>query len=161
MVTKMEKHNIKPIYNYNSKILILGSFPSVKSREAAFYYQHPQNRFWKIISKLYNAELNSIEDKKNILLNNNIALWDVIKSCDIKGSSDTSINNIEVNNISEIIKNSQIKEVYTNGKKAYELYNKYCLSETHINAILLPSTSPANAVYTLEKLIDKWKIIKD
>jgi hypoxanthine-DNA glycosylase len=161
MVMKMEKHNIKPIYDYNSKILILGSFPSVKSREAAFYYQHPQNRFWKIISKLYNAELNSIEDKKNILLNNNIALWDVIKSCDIKGSSDNSINNIEVNNISEIIKNSQIKEVYTNGKKAYELYNKYCLSETHINAILLPSTSPANAVYTLEKLIDKWKIIKD
>jgi hypoxanthine-DNA glycosylase len=157
----MEKHNIKPIYDYNSKILILGSFPSVKSREAAFYYQHPQNRFWKIISKLYNAELNSIEDKKNILLNNNIALWDVIKSCDIKGSSDSSINNIEVNNISEIIKNSRIKKVYTNGKKAYELYNKYCLCETHINAILLPSTSPANAVYTLEKLIDKWKIIKD
>lgn len=157
----MEKHNIKPLYNKDSKILILGSFPSVKSREAKFYYHHPQNRFWKLMGKLFNCDCITIEEKKECLLNHHIALWDVIQSCEINGSSDSSIKNIKVNDIQKIINESQIEKIFTNGKKSYELYNKYCFKEVNIKAIPLPSTSPANATYSLEKLYDIWKIIKD
>lgn len=155
----MEEHNIKPLYNKNSKILILGSFPSVKSREAQFYYHHPQNRFWKIMKVILKEDFNTIEEKKTILLKHNIALWDVIGSCEIKGSSDSSIKNVISNDINHIINNSNIKYIFTNGKKSYELYNKYCLKNTNIEAIYLPSSSPANATYSLEKLIKEWSII--
>lgn len=157
----MIRHNIEPLYDKNSKILILGSFPSVKSREAQFFYHHPQNRFWKIMSELFHEDCSSIENKKKCLLNHNIAIWDVINSCDIEGSSDSSIKNVVVNNLNEVIINSKIKTVFTNGKKSYELYNKYCLKNTNITAIPLPSTSPANAMYSLERLLKEWKVIKE
>ena len=134
----MIKHNIDPLYNNNSRILILGSFPSVKSREAHFFYHHPQNRFWKIIESLFNEDCTTIDKKKKCLLQNNIALWDVIESCEIEGSSDSSIKNVKINDLTKIINESKIKTVFTNGKKSYQLYNKYCYSETKINAISLP-----------------------
>ncbi|WP_028044808.1 DNA-deoxyinosine glycosylase [Candidatus Stoquefichus massiliensis] len=153
-------HNIPPIYNIESQILILGSFPSVKSREGQFFYHHPQNRFWKVLETLYQyPPLNTIDEKKKFLLENHIAVWDVIKSCDIHGSNDNSIENVIVNDISHLLENTQIHTIYTNGKKAHTLYQKYCYSFTHIDDICLPSTSPANANYSLEKLLQEWKII--
>lgn len=156
----MPTHNIQPLYDNNSKILILGSFPSVKSRETMFFYHHSQNRFWKIMSELFNDSFDTIDNKKKNLLKYNIALWDVIESCEIKGSSDSTITNVKINNINSIINKSKIKTVFTNGKKSYELYNKYCLKETKIEAIPLPSTSPANAKYSLKQLIKEWNVIK-
>lgn len=155
------EHTFEPIFDKNSKILILGSFPSVKSREQSFYYGHPRNRFWQVLSKLTKTELpNTIDEKKSMLLKNNIAIWDVIKSCVIKGSSDSSIKGVEVNDMNAIIKNSNIDKIYANGDKAFKLYNKYCKSDIGIEIEKLPSTSPANASYSIEKLIDEWKIIK-
>lgn len=160
MKTNNAKHNIKPIYDNESKILILGSFPSVKSREAQFYYHHKQNRFWKILSNVYDDSLpETIEEKEVFLKNHHIALWDVIASCDIVGSSDSSITNIVINDIDKIIKESNIKHIYLNGNKACELYVKYCSNE--IPYTKLPSSSPANASYSLDKLITHWKIIKE
>jgi len=154
----MEKHNIEPIFNKNSRILILGSFPSVKSREQQFFYAHPQNRFWKVISKITNSkEPITIDEKKKFLLDNNIAVWDVIKSCDIVGSSDSSIVNVTINEFDIILNNAQIQRIYANGDKAYSLFKKYYSKELEI--IKLPSTSPANAQYNLEKLCEEWKQI--
>lgn len=154
-------HTFEPIYDENSRILILGSFPSVKSREQSFYYGHPRNRFWEVVSKITKTELpHNIDEKKSMLLKNNIAIWDVIKSCIIKGSSDSSIKDVEVNDINTIIKNSKVEKLYANGDKAFKLYNKYCENDIGIEIEKLPSTSPANAAYSMEKLIDEWKIIK-
>ena len=150
------EHTFGPVYDSESRILILGSFPSVKSREISFYYGHPQNRFWKLLSLLFNEE---IEDKKTFLLKHHIALFDVIESCDIIGSSDTSIRNVKPNDLSLIINNSKIETVYLNGSKAYELYKKYCADKYDIDAIKLPSTSPANATYSIEKLYNEWRMI--
>ena len=150
------EHTFGPVYDSESRILILGSFPSVKSREISFYYGHPQNRFWKLLSLLFNEE---IKDKKTFLLKHHIALFDVIESCDIIGSSDTSIRNVKPNDLSLIINNSKIETVYLNGSKAYELYKKYCADKYDIDAIKLPSTSPANAAYSIEKLCYEWRMI--
>lgn len=156
----IQNHNIQPIYQKDSKILILGSFPSVKSREAQFFYHHPQNRFWKILSTLYQyPPLTTIEDKKHFLIQHHIALWDVIASCEIKGSSDSSIENVIVNDISFILQQTSIQTIYTNGKKAHQLYQKYCFPLTHQEDICLPSTSPANASYSFDKLLSCWEII--
>ena len=155
-----QNHTIGSLYNENSKILILGSFPSVKSREQGFFYGHPQNRFWKVLSTVLNQPLpTSIDEKKEFILNNKIALWDVIASCEIKGSSDNSIKNVVPNNINEILNNSKVKTIFTNGKLAFNLYNKYIFEKTNIAAISLPSTSPANAAFSLDRLCDEWKII--
>lgn len=154
----MEIHNIDPVYDENSKILILGSFPSVKSREQRFFYGHPQNRFWKVISNITNSKLpNTVQEKKNLLLTNNIAVWDVIKSCDIVGSSDSTIENVEINDFSIILNSANIQKIYANGDKAYSLFKKYYSKDVEI--IKLPSTSPANAQYNLEKLCEEWKKI--
>lgn len=152
-------HNIDPIYNENSKILILGSMPSIISRDYKFFYAHPQNRFWKILEVLYNTKLDTIEMKKEFLLNNNIAIWDVIKSCDITGSSDSSIKNISVNNIEKILNNTNIKCIFCTGKTSYNLFNKNF--NVNIPVVCLPSPSSANAHYSLDKLIDEYKIIKN
>jgi len=150
-------HNIEPVYQQTSKILILGSFPSVKSREAQFFYHHPQNRFWKVLAKIYQENIpTTIEEKKQLLLSHDIALWDVIQSCQIKGSSDSSISDVIVNDIMTLIQKTSIQVIYTNGKKAHQLYQKYCYPSTHQTDICLPSTSPANATYSLEKLIEIW-----
>ena len=151
-------HNIEPIWDCNSRILILGSFPSVKSREMAFFYGHPQNRFWKIIANIYEEELpKTIDEKKEMLLKNKIAIWDVIKSCDIIGSADNSIKNVVPNNLDIIFKNANIENIYVNGNQALNLYNKYLLPIIKIKATLLPSTSPANATYSFEKLCTIWQ----
>ena len=157
----MITHPFEPIYNENSKILILGSFPSVKSREYNFYYSHPQNRFWKILSKMFNDEkIDTIEQKINLLLKNNIAIYDVIMKCDIEGSLDSNIKNVKINDIDSIITNSRIEKIFFNGKKAYELfikYNKNNMKNNKIKLEVLPSTSPANAIWSFEKLYSYWK----
>ena len=151
-------HNLKPIYNSESKVLILGTMPSVKSREAAFYYANPQNRFWKIMANLFNTILENNSDKEKCLLDNKIALWDVIKSCDIKGSSDASIKNVVVNNLDIVIKNAHINAIFCTGNKAYKYYSKYFNYD--IPCFLLPSPSGANARYSLDDLIEKYGDIK-
>lgn len=158
----MITHPISPVYNEESRILILGSFPSVKSREAQFFYGHPQNRFWKVTSSVFEESVpETIEEKRAFLLRNKIAVWDVIQSCDIVGSSDSSITNVIVNDIEPILNKSEIKNIYVNGKKAYSLYNKYIKPIIGVDAVCLPSTSPANAAWNLEKLVEEWKIIKN
>ena len=157
-----EYHLIEPVYNKSSKILILGSFPSVKSREANFFYHHPQNRFWKILANIYNTELpETIIEKKEFLINQHIAVWDVIASCNIKGSSDSSISDVKVNDLIRIINGSAIKHIYTNGNLANKLYHQYFDDKIALPVTKLPSSSPANASYSLERLIECCKVIKD
>ncbi len=153
-------HPIPPLYNSESKILILGSFPSVKSRENMFFYGHPQNRFWRVVSAvLGECTPQNTEEKKHMMLMHGIALWDVIESCDIIGSSDSSITNVRPNNIAKIIAESNITRIFTNGKTADKLYKKYIEHITGIVAISLPSTSPANAAWSIERLIEQWSVI--
>ncbi|ARU49730.1 DNA-deoxyinosine glycosylase [Sulfurospirillum diekertiae] len=155
------KHSFEPVYDTNSKVLILGTFPSVKSREQNFYYGHPQNRFWKVIAALTHTPLPiSIEEKKAMLLNHGIALWDVIESCDITGSSDSSIKNVVPMDFSNILHHTSITHIYANGATAFKLFQKYCETATGINIIKLPSTSPANAAFSFEKLLHEWSILK-
>lgn len=152
----MEYHNIEPVWNKNSRILILGSFPSVKSREGKFFYHHPRNRFWKVLSAVLNEPLPaSIEDKKAMLLRNGIALWDVIASCEITGSSDSSIRNAGPNDLLQI--QAPIEAIFCNGQTAHKLFRRYQQPILQREATLLPSTSPANAAWTLEHLIEIWR----
>lgn len=154
-------HDFDAFYEKNSKILILGSIPSVKSRELGFYYMHPKNRFWQVISKVFHEEYpETISEKQEFLKKNHIALWDVIASCEIEGSSDSSIRNVIPNDILFLLKNTTIEKIYTTGKKAYQLYQKYIYPITKIEAVYLPSTSPANASLTEEDLIQKYKVVK-
>ena len=154
-------HPIPPLYNEDSRILILGSFPSVKSREAQFFYHHPQNRFWKVISSVYGNPLpTTIEEKRAMLLECKIAVWDVIQSCEITGSSDSSIKNVIANDLSEILHTAKIAQIIANGSTSYQLYMKYINPKTGIEAIKLPSTSPANAACTMDKLLEAWSCIK-
>ena len=155
------EHTFEPVYDKNSKILILGTFPSVKSRENQFFYGHPQNRFWKVIAQVTGEEVPKIiEEKKALLLRNRIAIWDVIHSCKIIGSSDSSIQDVVVNDFSNILKNANIEKIYANGGKAYELYQKYAFEKTGREIIKLPSTSPANAGWSMERLCEAWKQIQ-
>ena len=154
-------HPIPPVWNKNSRVLILGSFPSVKSRENGFFYGHRQNRFWKVLAAVFDSPVpETIEEKKQLLLENNIALWDVIAACDITGSADSSIRNVKPNDILPIIMKSKITTVFVNGNTAAKLYEKYLFPETKIKATFLPSTSPANAKYSLKMLVERWKVIK-
>lgn len=154
-------HSIKPIFNKESKILILGTMPSIKSREIGFYYSHPQNRFWRVISEVLSKKtpVTNIE-KEEFLLDNKIALWDVLKSCNINNSDDNSIKNVVVNDMHEIFSITDVKAVFTTGNKATELYKKYCFDKTKIASIYLPSTSPANCGrYKYEDLVLEYKSI--
>ena len=158
----MIKHPFPPLYDKNSKILILGSFPSVKSREQRFFYGHPQNRFWKVVSSVLNCETPiTIDEKKKFLFNNHIALWDVIASCEIAGSSDSSIKNVIVNDLTQILSEADIKQIYVNGKTAEKYFNKYTKPLISREAVCLPSTSPANAAWSLERLEAEWKIVNE
>lgn len=153
-------HPMPPLYNENSRTLILGSFPSVKSREVQFFYGHPQNRFWKLLAKLFDEETpRNIEQKKKLILRHNLALWDVIHSCTITGSSDSSIKDVVPNDISIILQNSKIDRIFANGATSFKLYNKYILPKTGIEAVKLPSTSPANAIFSLDRLEQEWRQI--
>ena len=155
-------HPIPPLFDSESKTLILGSFPSVKSREAAFFYGHPQNRFWKVVSAVMGTVTPAtIEEKSNFLHLNHIALWDVIASCDITGSSDSSIKNVVANDLTEILKNADIKQIFVNGKTAEKYYNKYIRDKIGREAVCLPSTSPANAGWSVDRLVDAWEVIKN
>lgn len=154
-------HPFPPVYDEQSHILILGTFPSVKSREGEFYYHHPQNRFWRVISAVFSEEHpDTIEEKKQLLLRNKIAVWDVIKCCEITGSADSSIKNVVPNDISHILEQANIIGIYANGGTAFSLYQKYILPVTGRDIIKLPSTSPANASFSLEMLIEYWSDIK-
>ncbi len=150
-------HNIPPVYDENSKILILGSFPSVKSRESQFFYGHPQNRFWKVLSTVLGCVCPiTTEEKKTMLLIHNIAVWDVIGSCEITGSSDASIRSVVPNDIAGLVTETAITSIFTNGATSYNMYKRYCRDKVGIEAVKLPSTSPANASYSLERLTAEW-----
>lgn len=159
-MTGMKNHIIHPIlpfYDDNSNILILGSFPSVKSREQMFFYGHPQNRFWKVIAAVFDEKVpETVPEKKAFLKKNHIALWDVIGSCDIEGSADSSIENVVANDISVILNNAKIRGIFVNGKTAEKYYKKYIEPQTGIQALCLPSTSPANAAWSVDKLVKHW-----
>ena len=154
------RHEFEPVYDENSRILILGSFPSVKSREQQFYYGHPQNRFWKVIAGLIGTPVpQSIEEKKHMLLSNGIAIWDVIAECEIIGSSDSSIRNVVPTNLQQVLQAASIQQIYANGNTAKKLYQKFQQKSCGREIIGLPSTSPANAAFSLERLMESWKCI--
>lgn len=156
------EHGFGPVYDKESRILILGSFPSVKSREKAFYYGHPQNRFWKVLAVLTDTEVpQTVEEKKVWLCAHHIAVYDVIESCDIEGSSDSSIRNVVPADIERILAESKVQHIFTNGKTAGKLYRRYQAKSCDLPMTELPSTSPANAAYTLDKLVAAWQAIKD
>ena len=155
-------HPIDPVYDEHSKILILGSFPSVKSREVSFFYGHPQNRFWKVLARIFEEEVpETTEEKKTMLLRNHVALWDVIRECDISGSDDASIENVIVNDLSLILDHCDIQKIFVNGKMAEKMYRRYTEDIVKRECICLPSTSPANAAWSLERLYESWKVIRD
>ena len=153
-------HPIEPLYNEHSTVLILGSFPSVKSREQRFFYGHPQNRFWKVIAALYGQETPvTIPEKKEMILGHGLALWDVIASCEITGSSDASIRSVRANDLGFILSHSPIRLICCNGKTSWQQYDRLIRPQTGREAVCLPSTSPANAQWTLLKLIEAWSVI--
>ena len=153
----MLTHPIAPVFDEHSRVLILGSFPSVKSREAQFFYGHPQNRFWRVLSALFGEGAGETpQEKTAFLLRHRIALWDVIASCEIAGSADSTIKNVTPNDLSAILNGADIRAIFTNGKTADTLYRKYIELQTHRSAICLPSTSPANAKWTLPLLKKAW-----
>ena len=155
-------HPFPPLYDAASKILILGSFPSVKSREQMFFYGHPQNRFWKVTAAVFGVdEPKTIEEKKSFLFNNNIALWDVIGACEITGSSDSSIRNVSANDLVPILETADIQNIYVNGKTAEKFFVRYTEQKIGRKAICLPSTSPANAAWSLTALTEAWQRIKN
>ena len=154
------QHPIAPVFDAASKILILGSFPSVKSREAAFFYGHPQNRFWKVVSGVLGCDCpQTLAEKRSMLLAHHIALWDVIASCRIEGSSDSSIRDAQPTDLGAILNAAPIQAVFCNGQTAFRLYGRFQEARTGIPAMLLPSTSPANAAYSAERLMESWKAI--
>ena len=155
-------HNIPPEYDSDSQILILGSFPSKKSRESQFFYGHPQNRFWKMLASIFHDSVpQTVEEKKSFLHLHHIALWDVIASCEISGSADSSIRNVVPNHIERILLNADIRKIIVNGKTAQKYYQKYLYPRIKREAICLPSTSPANASKSLDDLINIWSLIKN
>ena len=150
-------HPIPPVFDTDSRILILGSFPSVKSRESCFFYGHPQNRFWKLLARLRKEDVpSSIEEKKAFLLRNHIAVWDTIHSCSIEGSSDSSIRNVKPTDIRRILDAAKIERICCNGTTAYRLYEKYLFPLCKREAVKLPSSSPANAAWSAERLMEEW-----
>jgi hypoxanthine-DNA glycosylase len=155
-------HPFGPLFGPDSRVLILGSFPSVKSREQNFFYGHPQNRFWKVVAALYGQEVPAtIPEKKELILSHGLALWDSIASCVITGSSDATIREVRPNDLRIILDGAPIERIYCNGRKSHEMYTKYILPVLGQDAECLPSTSPANAQWSLEKLVDAWSVIKE
>ena len=155
-------HPIPPTYDEKSEILILGSFPSLKSREMMYFYGHPQNRFWKVVARLFDEDIPlTVDERRSFLLRNHIAAWDVIGECDIIGSSDSSIGNVKPNDLSSIFKAADIRNVYVNGRKAEEMYIRFQEAKTGKKAICLPSTSPVNAAWTFDRLLQAWKAITE
>ncbi len=155
-------HPIPPTWDAESEVLILGSFPSVRSRESGYFYGHPQNRFWKVLAAVFGQPVPAgMDEKRRFLLQNQLAVWDVIASCRISGSADSSIRDAKPNDISMILEGAGIRNIFCNGWTSFQLYNRYLLPRTEREAICLPSTSPANAAWSLDRLIDAWKSVKD
>ena len=155
-------HNIPPLWAADSRVLVLGSFPSPKSREQKFFYGHPRNRFWPVLSAVFNEPVpQTVEQKKELALRHHIAMWDTIASCEIKGASDTSIKHPVPNDLKSIIDSSQIKAVFCTGAASYKYYVKQCEKDTGIPAVCLPSTSPANAAWSLERLTEAYRAIAE
>lgn len=153
-------HPIPPLFDTQSAVLILGSFPSVKSREAKFFYGHPQNRFWRLLALLLGeAEPQTVSEKKRLALTHHIALWDTVRSCTVTGSSDSSIRDVVPNDIGVILQSSPIRQIFCNGATAYRLYQRYIYPKTGFRAVQLPSTSPANAAWSLERLAEAWRVV--
>jgi len=151
-------HPFPPVVDENCRILILGSFPSVRSREDGFFYGHPQNRFWRMLAAVFNEETpTSIPDKKAFLLRHRIALWDVIASCMIEGSSDASVKDAVPVDIRQVTDTTKIEQVLCNGGLAGKLYQQHLQGFTGLRAVILPSTSPANAAWSLSRLVEAWK----
>ena len=158
----MLTHPFPPLYDGESTILILGSFPSVKSREQNFFYGHPQNRFWKVAATVFGAPVpQTVAEKRDFLHAHHLALWDVIGACDVEGSSDSSIRNVRPNDLSAILEGAKIRRIFVNGRTAEKYYNRYILPQTGIAAVCLPSTSPANAAWSVEKLIAAWSVLRE
>lgn len=156
------EHELLPLYDADCRILILGSFPSVKSRANQFYYGHPQNRFWKVVSGVLGCSLpETVEEKRRMLLEHHIAVWDVIESCDIIGSSDSSIRNVEPTNLPDIMSKTKITRIFVNGGTAAKMYDKYQRERLGMDAVRLPSTSPANAAWNVERLMAEWKVLRE
>lgn len=154
------QHEFPPVWDSDSEVLLLGSFPSVKSREEGFFYGHPQNRFWRVIAAVAGQDVPvSVEEKKSLLLQNHIAVWDVIQSCRIQGSSDSSIRDVVPVDLAPLLRQSHIERIYANGKTAERLYNRYLLSQTGVPVQVLPSTSSANAAWQLDRLIQAYRVI--
>ena len=157
----MTVHPIPPVYDQNSRVLILGSFPSVQSRKEQFFYGHPQNRFWKVLAAIFEQELpQTVDDKKQFLLDVGVALWDVIASCDIEGSADSTIRNVVPNDVERILNTAAIEHIFVNGKTAEKYYNRFLRDRLGRQAVCLPSTSPANAAWNLERLVEQWQTIR-
>ncbi len=153
-------HPFAPVFDEKARILILGSFPSVRSREVGFYYGHPQNRFWRVLGAIFEEEIPAdIEGKKRFLLAHGIALWDAAASCEIEGSSDSSMRGVLPNDLALVLDNSRIQSIYTNGKTADRVYQKYQFPRIGVAAKCLPSTSPANAAWSLSALCEAWRVI--
>lgn len=160
MKTERITHAFDPVFDSESRILILGTMPSPKSRELGFYYSHPRNRFWPVLAEIFREKVPQTPEEKNeFCLRNKIALWDVLKECDIEGASDSSIKNAVPNDISIILNSADIKAVFTTGTTAAKLYKKFIEPETEVPAKVLPSTSPANAKIKFEELAEQYKII--
>lgn len=150
-------HEIEPVWNTESRILFLGTMPSPASRLAGFYYMHPRNRFWPVMKKIFSVTLPSVNERRTFLLQNNIALWDVLCRCDIDGAQDSSIKNAVPNNFTQILNESKISRIFCTGKTALSLYEKLCAKNYSVPYEGLPSTSPANASWTLEKLCEEYR----
>ena len=160
-MAERQAHPIAPVFDEMSRILILGSFPSVKSREAGFFYGHPQNRFWQVLAAVLGCAVPvTIDEKRNMLLAHHVAVWDVIASCEITGSSDSSIRNVVPTDLSRILAAAPISAIFCNGGTALRLYQKYQQHSTGTAAIGLPSTSPANATWSLDRLVSAWNVIR-
>ena len=158
----MMEHSIPPLFNAQSEILILGSFPSVKSREQGFFYGHPQNRFWRVLAAVLDSvPPQTVAEKKELLLRNHIAVWDVIARCEIEGSADSSIKNVQPNDLQSLLAASRIRRIFLNGQTAARLYKRYMAPKIDLPAAVLPSTSPAHAAWNLARLCGAWQVIKN
>lgn len=156
------KREFGPVWDANSTVLILGSFPSVKSREVNFYYGHPQNRFWRVMARVLDCpKPESADEKRAMLLSHRVALWDVLEECDIIGSSDSSIKNVVPVDIMTVLSGADIRQIYCNGATAHALFMRYLAPVCSRGAIKLPSTSPANAAWSLERLYQSWERVRD
>ena len=163
-MSEIVEHTLEPIFDDRSRVLILGTMPSPASREQGFYYGHPQNRFWRVMERLFNLEQKTLvanDARRAFLLREHIALWDVLASCQIDGASDASIRNARPNDLMRVIGRAPIACIFTTGQKAAQLYRRLCQAQTHRDTIALPSTSPANAAKSLDDLVDAYRVVVD